>query len=75
VATSGQILATKALLERLTEADASAVHLDRRRIVYTALAELADANPKALRDAGTLAVTRLRAPSAPDRSAQAPRPD
>jgi class 3 adenylate cyclase len=75
VATGGQILATKALLERLTEADASAVHLDRRRIVYTALAELADANPKALRDAGTLAVTRLRAPSAPDRSAQAPRPD
>jgi len=70
VAAGGQILATKTLLERLTEADASAVHLDRRRIVYTALAELAGANPKALRDAATLAVTQLHAPSAADRSPQ-----
>ncbi|HEY1968143.1 MAG TPA: adenylate/guanylate cyclase domain-containing protein [Pseudonocardia sp.] len=59
VATGGQVLATKTLIERLTPADAAALSLDQQRLTYTALADIAGDNVKALRDAGTLAVTEL----------------
>ncbi len=58
-ARGGVTLASKALLERLDPEDAEAVGLEPQRMTYTTVAELPHASEKALRDAGTIAVTEL----------------
>jgi class 3 adenylate cyclase len=55
----GQVLASKALLERLDRADAAALNLDPTTITYTALAELEGVSEKTARDAGTVAVADI----------------
>lgn len=55
-ATGGRALASKALVERLSAADAAALAIDPARVAYTALAELATATDKARRDAPAIAV-------------------
>jgi class 3 adenylate cyclase len=60
VAAGGQTLVSKTLVERLDPDDAAALGIDPLRLVYRTLAELAgDGDPKAVRDAGTLAVVDL----------------
>ena len=70
-ARDGAVLASKALIERLTVEDGRRVGVDPDEVVYTSLAELPGADVKAVRDAGTLPVTELfadeRAP-APERA-------
>ena len=56
-ATGGAILASKDLVERLDPDDAKATGIDPDAIAYTTLSELAGASDKAVRDAGTIAVT------------------
>jgi class 3 adenylate cyclase len=58
-APGGQVLASKALLERLDRADAVALNLDPTTITYTALAELEGVSDKTARDAGTVAVADI----------------
>lgn len=58
-ATGGQILASKDLVERLDADDAKATVIDPDAIAYTTLGELAGDNDKAVRDAGTIAVTPI----------------
>jgi class 3 adenylate cyclase len=53
------ILASKALLEQLTEDDAASVGLDPEKVVYQALSAWPTATEKAVRDAGGVAVTEL----------------
>jgi class 3 adenylate cyclase len=60
-ATDGALLATKALIERLDEPDSVALGIAAARTAYRALAELDGVSAKAVRDAGTLAVTELDA--------------
>jgi class 3 adenylate cyclase len=55
-----QVLASKPLLERLVEADASALDLDPQRVAYHALAETEGASGKAKREAGSIAVPDVR---------------
>jgi hypothetical protein len=52
-------LASKAVLERLDPEDAAAIGLEPQRMTYCTVAELPHASEKALRDAGTIAVTQL----------------
>lgn len=56
----GTILASKALVERLSSEDADALGIDRDRLLYRTIAELPGAGEKAKRDAGSLPVTPLR---------------
>lgn len=58
-AVGGAILASKDLIERLDPADAEASGLDPDALSYTPLAELDGVSAKAIRDAGTIAVTAL----------------
>jgi class 3 adenylate cyclase len=58
-ARDGQALATKSLIEHLSDEDARAAGLDPDQIVYTPVAELPGATDKAVRDAGQLPVTSL----------------
>ncbi len=58
-ATGGLTLASKALVERLSRADADALELDTGRSTYTLLADLATATDKARRDAPSVAVCEL----------------
>ena len=58
-ATGGAILASKDLIERLDGADAKGTGIDPDAIAYTTLGELAGASDKAIRDAGTIPVTRI----------------
>jgi len=53
------ILASKDLVERLDATDAQATGINPHAIAYTTLGELAGASDKAIRDAGTIAVTRI----------------
>jgi len=55
-----QVLASKPLLERLGEDDASAISLDPTRVAYRALAEIEGVSEKAKRDAGSIAVADVR---------------
>jgi class 3 adenylate cyclase len=59
VATGGQTLVSKTALERLEAGTARGLGIDPMALTYRMLAELADADRKALRDAGTLAVVDL----------------
>ncbi|MFN8174857.1 MAG: adenylate/guanylate cyclase domain-containing protein [Solirubrobacteraceae bacterium] len=58
-ATGGRTLASKALVERLDPADASALDIDLGRLTYTMLADLPEATEKARRDAPAIAVCEL----------------
>lgn len=58
-ARGGESLASKALVERLTTADAARLGIDPDRMTYTALAERPSVDGKIVRDAGTIAVTAL----------------
>lgn len=58
-ATNGAILASKDLIERLDATDAQATGIDPHAIAYTTLGELAGVSDKAIRDAGTIAVTPI----------------
>ena len=55
-ATGGRTLASKALIERLSRADATALGLDTVHTTYTPLVELSTATDKARRDAPSIAV-------------------
>jgi class 3 adenylate cyclase len=55
-ATGGRTLASKALIERLTPADAAALGLDLATLGYTPLSELSTATEKARRDAPAIPV-------------------
>nr|MDQ3957134.1 hypothetical protein [Actinomycetota bacterium] len=56
---SGQVLASKSLVEQLSDADAARVGIDAHAVVYRTVAELAGASDKAVRDAGGIPVTEL----------------
>lgn len=58
-AIGGQLLASKALLERLDAADAVDVDVNAEELVYQLAAELPGATEKVRRDAGSLAVAEL----------------
>jgi class 3 adenylate cyclase len=58
-AREGAVLASKALIERLVDGDATRVGIDPQAVVYCTLAELPGADEKSIRDAGTLSVTEL----------------
>jgi class 3 adenylate cyclase len=55
-ATGGRTIASKLLVERLTNADATALGIDPDRATYTPLADLDTATDKARRDAPSIAV-------------------
>jgi class 3 adenylate cyclase len=59
-ARQGQVLASKRLIERLGREDAAALGLDPDLLMYRPIAELNDASPKAIRDAGGVAVADVR---------------
>jgi class 3 adenylate cyclase len=58
-AEDGQVLASKSLIEHLSDEDAEAVGLDPDGVLYRALAELPGSDEKAVRDAGSIPVTTL----------------
>lgn len=60
-ATGGRALASKALIERLTRDDATALGFDPDHTAYTALTDLATATDKARRDAPSIAVCDIGA--------------
>lgn len=60
-ARDGALLASKALVERLSVEDGRRIGVDPEEVVYTTVAELPGADAKAMRDAGTLPVTELYA--------------
>ena len=55
----GRALASKALVERLGPREAADLALDLNRLVYTPLANLANATEKARRDAPAIAVCEI----------------
>ena len=60
-ARGGAVLASKALVERLSVEDGRQIGVDPEEVVYTTVADLPGADKKAMRDAGTLPVTELYA--------------
>jgi class 3 adenylate cyclase len=58
-ACGGQILASKTLLEHLTDDDARAIGLEPDRVLYTQLGDMESASDKAKKDAGAIPVTQL----------------
>ena len=58
-ARGGAVLASKALVERLSVEDGRRIGVDPEEVVYTTVADLPGADAKAMRDAGTLPVTEL----------------
>jgi class 3 adenylate cyclase len=58
-AAGGRVLASKALIERLSSAEAQELGIDTGRTLYTPLAELPTATDKARRDAPAVAVCDL----------------
>jgi class 3 adenylate cyclase len=60
-ARDGTVLASKALIERLDPDHAERIGIDPEQVAYSTIAELPGASEKALRDAGTVAVTEVLA--------------
>ena len=58
-ARDGEVLASKSLLEHLTDDDAAALGIDPDSVIYRTVAELDSASDKAMRDAGGIPVTVL----------------
>jgi class 3 adenylate cyclase len=71
-ARGGAMLASKALIERLTTEDGQRIGVDPEEVVYTTLADLPGADAKSVRDAGNLPVTELFAEEREPASASAP---
>jgi class 3 adenylate cyclase len=59
-AADGQVLASKAIVERLSDDDARALDLAPEKLTYTTVADLPGADEKAARDAGGVPVIDLR---------------
>lgn len=59
LATAGETLASKQLLEQLTPDDAASVGIDLEKITYSLVSDLDDVSEKAVRDAGGLSITEL----------------
>ena len=59
-AREGSILASKALVERLSSGDAIGLGIDRDRLLYRTLAELPSVTDKGKRDAGGIPVATIR---------------
>lgn len=57
--TGGAILASKSLIEHLSDEDAAALDLDPDTVLYKTISELEGAPEKAIRDAGGIPVTPL----------------
>jgi class 3 adenylate cyclase len=73
-ARDGQVLASKAIIERLSDEDAAALGVAPEKLAYRTIGELPGADEKAARDAGAIPVVDLRearqehaAPSSPTR--------
>jgi class 3 adenylate cyclase len=60
-ARDGAVLASKALVERLSAEDGKRIGVDPEEVVYTTVNDLPGVDAKAMRDAGTLPVTELYA--------------
>lgn len=58
-ARDGAVLASKPLIERLDPEHAKRIGIDPDTVAYTTVAEFPDAPEKAVRDAGTVPVTRI----------------
>ena len=58
-ATGGRLLASKPLVERLTDDDATTLGIDPDRLAYTSLGNMTTATDKARRDAPAIAVCEL----------------
>lgn len=58
-AQGGCFLASKQLIEQLSEADASKVGIDLNHLLYKPISEMDNVSEKAIRDAGLIPVTRL----------------
>ena len=58
-ARGGALLASKQLVEQLTDPDARQIGVDPDRLVYRPISELEHVSEKAARDAGLIAVTKL----------------
>ena len=58
-ARDGEVLASKSLLEHLSDEDAAALGLDPDGVIYRTVGELDSATEKAVRDAGGIPVTVL----------------
>ena len=58
-ASDGQALASKSLIEHLTDSDAAAIGIDPHGVLYRAVEQLPGADDKAKRDAGNVPVTVL----------------
>ena len=58
-ARDGEVLASKSLIEHLTDEDAAALGLDADGVIYRTVSELDSATDKAVRDAGGIPVTVL----------------
>lgn len=58
-ATKGQLLASKSLIEHLTDDDARGIGIEPDRVLYVPLGEFEGAGDKARKDAGAVPVTRL----------------
>lgn len=58
-ARDGEVLASKSLIEHLSDEDATALGLDADGVIYRPVAELDSVTEKALRDAGGIPVTVL----------------
>jgi class 3 adenylate cyclase len=74
VAIGGQTLASKAVVERLDPGAAAGLWLSPKRLRYRVLAELVRDDPKALRDAGSIAVADLTEWPGPTAEPPAPCP-
>ena len=61
VARDGMTFASKAVIERLEPEDAEAVGIDPDALVYVPLLEVAGADKKSIRDAGTIAIAQIGA--------------
>ncbi len=59
-ARGGALLASKTLIERLSDEDAGRLELDSAALLYRSVAELPGAGEKAVRDAGGIPVTDVR---------------
>lgn len=59
-ARNGSILASKALVERLSSDDAIGLGVDRDRLLYRTVSEVPTASEKAKRDAGAIPVATIR---------------
>jgi class 3 adenylate cyclase len=59
-ASDGDILASKSVIEHLTDEDAAALAIEPDRMLYRTVADLPGAPEKAVRDAGGIPVTSIR---------------